>query len=52
MAKRARGLMVRWAVQHRAGTPEQLKAFDLEGYRFTPDASEPDRLVFRRDTAA
>ena len=49
MAKRARGLMVRWAVQHRASTPEQLKAFDLEGYRFTPEASAPDRLVFRRE---
>lgn len=49
MAKRARGLMVRWAVQHRASTPEQLKAFDLEGYRFTPEASQPDRLVFRRE---
>jgi cytoplasmic iron level regulating protein YaaA (DUF328/UPF0246 family) len=52
MAKRARGLMVRWAVQHRASTPEQLKTFDAEGYRFTPDASGPDRLVFRRDSAA
>lgn len=49
MAKRARGLMVRWAVQHRASTPEQLKAFDLAGYRFTADASGPDRLVFRRE---
>ena len=52
MAKRARGLMVRWAVQHRVRTPEQLKAFDLEGYRFTPDVSAPDRLVFRRAPAA
>ena len=51
-AKRARGLMVRWAVQHRVRTPEQLKAFDAEGYRFSPDASGPDRLVFRRDSAA
>jgi uncharacterized protein len=49
MAKRARGLMVRYAVQHRATTPEQLKAFDLEGYRFVKAASEPERLVFRRD---
>ena len=48
-AKRARGLMVRYALQQRAQTPEQLKGFDLEGYRFAPAASEPDRLVFRRD---
>ncbi len=49
MAKRARGLMVRWAVTHRASQPEQLQGFDLEGYRFVPAASEPDRLVFRRE---
>jgi cytoplasmic iron level regulating protein YaaA (DUF328/UPF0246 family) len=47
-AKRARGLMVRFAVQHRASTPAQLQAFAEEGYRFSPDASAPDRLVFRR----
>ncbi|MGQ3002959.1 MAG: peroxide stress protein YaaA [Hydrogenophaga sp.] len=52
MAKRARGLMVRYAVTHRATTPEQLKGFDLEGYRFVPAASLPDRLVFRREQKA
>ena len=51
-AKRARGLMVRYAVKHRLSTPEQLKAFDLEGYRFVPAASEADRLVFRREQKA
>jgi len=49
MAKRARGLMVRWATEHRASTPEQLQHFDLEGYAFVPAASEGDRLVFRRE---
>lgn len=49
MAKRARGLMVRYAVQHRAATPEALKAFNLEGYVYQPALSEPDRLVFRRE---
>jgi uncharacterized protein len=49
MAKRARGLMVRYAVLRRATTPEHLKAFDLEGYRYVKAASEPERLVFRRD---
>jgi cytoplasmic iron level regulating protein YaaA (DUF328/UPF0246 family) len=48
-AKRARGLMVRYAVKHRVSTPEQLKGFDLDGYRFVPAASDTDRLVFRRD---
>ncbi len=48
-AKRARGLMVRFAVQQRVSTPAQLQAFDAEGYRFAPSASEPERLVFRRE---
>ncbi len=47
-AKRARGLMARWAVQQRATHPEQLQGFDLDGYAFTPAASSADRLVFRR----
>ena len=48
-AKRARGLMVRYAVQHRISRVEQLRAFSAEGYVFAPSVSEPDRLVFRRD---
>ncbi len=48
-AKRARGLMVRYALQRRASKPEDLKGFDLEGYRFCAAASETDRLVFRRE---
>lgn len=50
MAKRARGLMARHAITHRLQTVEQLKGFDAEGYRFVPDASEADRLVFRRES--
>jgi uncharacterized protein len=48
-AKRARGLMARYAVKHRVTRVEQLKAFAEEGYRFAPSVSETDRLVFRRD---
>ena len=33
-AKRARGLMARWAVLHKAATPKSLEKFDLEGYGF------------------
>lgn len=47
-AKRARGLMVRFAIDHRIQKPEQLKQFDREGYRFTAEASDTDRWVFRR----
>ena len=49
-AKRARGLMARWAIQHRAETPAQLQGFDLDGYAWCASVSAPDRLVFRRDT--
>ena len=48
LAKRARGLMARYAAQHKVATPKKLEGFDLEGYAFAPAASEPDRLVFRR----
>jgi len=48
LAKRARGLMARWAAQHKAGKPAQLTGFDLEGYAFAPAASDADRLVYRR----
>ena len=47
-AKRARGLMARYAITHRIATPHQLEGFDLEGYAFAPAASTPERLVFRR----
>jgi cytoplasmic iron level regulating protein YaaA (DUF328/UPF0246 family) len=50
-AKRARGLMARWAVLHKAATPKALERFGLEGYAFDAAASRPDRLVFRRKTA-
>ena len=48
MAKRARGLMVRYAVQNKLATVEKLKGFDAEGYCFDAGASGLDRLVFRR----
>ena len=48
MAKRARGLMVRHAVERQLVSVEGLKGFDAEGYRFEAAASTHDRLVFRR----
>jgi cytoplasmic iron level regulating protein YaaA (DUF328/UPF0246 family) len=50
-AKRARGLMARWAVLHEAATPKQLEKFDLEGYGFDTAASTAEKLVFRRRTS-
>ena len=48
LAKRARGLMARYAARHQVATPAGLQGFDLDGYAFAPSASEPGRLVFRR----
>ncbi|MGA8785877.1 MAG: peroxide stress protein YaaA, partial [Polaromonas sp.] len=48
MAKRARGLMVRYAVENKLVTVEKLKGFEAEGYGFDAAASGVDRLVFRR----
>jgi cytoplasmic iron level regulating protein YaaA (DUF328/UPF0246 family) len=52
MAKRARGLMARFAATHRVVTPQQLQAFDAEGYGYDAAASGPARLVFRRHLTA
>ena len=50
-AKRARGLMARYAIEHKLTKPEQLKDFDSEGYAFDAKASNEARWVFRRRTA-
>lgn len=47
-AKKARGAMARYIVQHRLTDPEALTDFDSGGYRYHPDLSEPDRPVFLR----
>ncbi len=48
-AKRARGLMTRFILQHGIDKHDDLKAFDLEGYHFAPSLSKNDYLVFTRD---
>lgn len=47
-AKRARGLMARFAIQRKASSPEELKSFDGEGWAYAPGESSSERLVFRR----
>lgn len=47
-AKRARGLMVRWAALNRVQKAEALKSFDLEGYAFDAAASDGPTWRFRR----
>lgn len=47
-AKRARGLMTRYAALNRLVEPEHLKDFDLDGYAFADDISDDKTWVFRR----
>jgi uncharacterized protein len=47
-AKRARGLMTRYAVLNRLDEPEGLKEFDYDGYAFAAEASDDKTWVFRR----
>jgi cytoplasmic iron level regulating protein YaaA (DUF328/UPF0246 family) len=51
MAKRARGLMTRYAIEKKVASVKKLEAFDLEGYAYAPEVSQSDRLVFRRRQA-
>jgi cytoplasmic iron level regulating protein YaaA (DUF328/UPF0246 family) len=47
-AKRARGLMARYAAQKGITQPEELKKFDAEGYAFDEAGSSEFTWVFRR----
>ncbi|MDD2744795.1 MAG: peroxide stress protein YaaA, partial [Rhodocyclaceae bacterium] len=46
-AKRARGLMTRFATVNRLSEPEGLKDFDYDGYAFEPTVSDEKSWVFR-----
>jgi hypothetical protein len=48
-AKRARGAMARYIIEHRMNDPEQIKSFDTDGYAHRPDLSEGNTWVFTRD---
>ena len=50
-AKMARGEMVRFLTQRRGETLEDVCAFDRLGYRFSPEHSGGERLVFLRAEA-
>ena len=47
-AKRARGLMCRFIIQNNISDPEEIKAFDLEGYYFNNQLSNDNNWVFTR----
>lgn len=48
MAKRARGLMARYAIEKRIVKVDKLQAFNVAGYAYSAEASSEDRWVFRR----
>jgi cytoplasmic iron level regulating protein YaaA (DUF328/UPF0246 family) len=48
LAKRARGLMARFAIENQIKSPEALQKFNSEGYSFQESLSTPDRLLFRK----
>lgn len=50
-AKKARGLMVKYAADNKLSNAEQLKDFDLAGYYYCAEASDDKTWVFRRDAA-
>ena len=47
-AKRARGLMARYIIEHRIEEPGQLTGFNVDGYAFHPETSSDLKFVFRR----
>lgn len=49
-AKKARGLMSRFVIKEQINRPEDLKQFNIQGYRYSTSHSTPDNLVFLRDT--
>ena len=48
-AKKARGLMCRYAIQNRITQADDLKGFNLDGYYFSEDQSDNNNWVFLRD---
>jgi len=47
-AKKARGLMSRYAIDHRIDDPEKLKDFDYDGYQFDDNMSDENQWIYTR----
>ena len=48
-AKKARGMMVRYAIDHNIQNAEKLQKFDYDGYSYNHELSHADKWVFCRD---
>jgi len=46
--KRARGLMARWIVDNRIDQADDLRGFNVEGYKYIQSKSSPELMVFTR----
>ena len=47
-AKKARGLMSAYIIRNSLKNPEELKAFDVDGYKFYKSESNESNWVFQR----
>lgn len=47
-AKKARGMMSRFIIKNNVSDPEELKAFDYDGYYFNNQLSDNDNWIFTR----
>ena len=48
MAKRARGMMARFILQNKLEKAEEIKKFDMDGYKFLPDLSNENTFEFHK----
>ena len=49
--KRARGAACRFLIERAAESPDALREFEADGFRFAPAKSDDETLVFARDDA-
>ncbi len=47
-AKRSRGWMARYIVDHKIKKSSELKGFDVQGYSYREELSDPKKMVFVR----
>ena len=50
-AKKARGMMARYIIQNQINNPNEIKQFDLGGYEYNDELSNPMEPVFTRAQA-
>ena len=46
--KKARGMMARWVIDNRIDTADDVRGFNVEGYKYVRSRSTPEQMVFTR----